>query len=109
MAPTNALTCARSRTAPSARWKNWTRRATGWPALRAHVDSLHAARIGKQGFVLSLVAAVFLPLGFLTGLFGVNIAGMPGIDWPWAFAALTGVSVALCIALVLYFRWLRWF
>jgi zinc transporter len=58
--------------------------------LRAHVDSLHAARIGRHGFVLPVVAAIFLPLGFLTGLFGVNVAGMPGADWPGAFAALAG-------------------
>ena len=78
-------------------------------SLRAHTDSLHAARIGRQGFVLSVVAAVFLPLGFLTGLFGVNVAGIPGVDHPWAFALLSGVSVALGLALVLLFRWLRWF
>lgn len=78
-------------------------------ALRSHTDSLHAARIGRQGFVLSVVAAIFLPLGFLTGLFGVNVAGMPGVDHPWAFAALTGASVGIGLVLVLLFRWMRWF
>ena len=46
-----------------------------------------------------MVAAIFLPLGFLTGLFGVNLAGMPGVDWPWAFAALAGVTAALGLGL----------
>ncbi len=78
-------------------------------SLRAHVDSLHAGRIGKQGFVLSVVAAIFLPLGFLTGLFGVNVAGMPGTDWPFAFHTLAGATVVLGIALWLVFRWLKWF
>ncbi len=78
-------------------------------SLRAHVDSLHASRIGQQGFVLSVVAAIFLPLGFLTGLFGVNVAGMPGVDWPWAFAALTAAMAALGVAMWVVFRWLRWF
>lgn len=48
---------------------------------------------------LSAVAFVFLPLGFLTGLFGINVGGMPGIDNPWAFAivcvALTAIGIAL--------------
>lgn len=78
-------------------------------SLRQHVDSLHAARIGRQGFLLSVVAAIFLPLGLLTGLFGVNVAGMPGVDTPWAFAALAGGTVALGAGLWLLFRWMRWF
>lgn len=78
-------------------------------SLRAHVDSLHTGRIGRQGFVLSVVAAIFLPLGFLTGLFGVNVAGMPGIEWPWAFAVLSLSMVAAGLALFALFRWLRWF
>ena len=78
-------------------------------SLRAHVDSLHAGQIGRQGFILSVVAAIFLPLGFLTGLFGVNVAGMPGTGTPWAFWALTGASVVLGLALGLVFRWMRWF
>lgn len=78
-------------------------------SLRSHVDSLHAARIGRQGFVLSVVAAIFLPLGFLTGLFGVNVAGMPGTESPWAFAALAASSATIGVVLFLLFRWLRWF
>jgi zinc transporter len=78
-------------------------------SLRAHTDSLHAARLAHNGFVLSVVAAVFLPLGFLTGLFGVNIAGMPGTDWPWAFAAFSGAMILLGLGLWVLFRWLKWF
>jgi zinc transporter len=58
-------------------------------ALRSHVDSLQTAHLSRSSFVLSVAAAVFLPLSFLTGLFGMNVAGMPGTTWPWAFAALT--------------------
>jgi zinc transporter len=78
-------------------------------SLRAHTDSLQAARLGRNGFVLSVVAAVFLPLGFLTGLFGVNVAGMPGTDWPWAFAALSGAMAVMGLGLWLVFRWMKWF
>ncbi len=78
-------------------------------SLRAHIDSLHAGRIGKQGFVLSVVAAIFLPLGFLTGLFGVNLAGMPGTEWPQAFIVMTAASVVIGLMLWLLFRWLKWF
>ena len=36
-------------------------------------------------YVLSVIAAVFLPLGFLTGLLGINVGGMPGADNAAAF------------------------
>lgn len=78
-------------------------------SLRAHIDGLNAARIGRNGFVLSIVAAIFLPLGFLTGLFGVNLAGMPGGNWPGAFAALCAGTAVLGVALWFFFRWKRWF
>ena len=34
----------------------------------------------KRMYALSLVATVFLPLGFMTGLLGVNVGGIPGAE-----------------------------
>ena len=78
-------------------------------SLRGHVDSRQAARIGRNGFVLSVVAAVFLPLGLLTGLMGVNLQGIPGQAHPVGFWYFTGGLVLLGAGLWLVFRWLRWF
>jgi len=78
-------------------------------SLRSHIDSLQAARLGRNGYVLSVIAVLFLPLGFLTGLFGVNVGGMPGTDWPGAFAVLSGAMLGLGLLLWALLRWLRWF
>lgn len=76
--------------------------------LQDHYDSKLALRQGRNGYALSLVAAVFLPLGFLTGLFGVNVGGMPGLESPWAFALLSlGMIVAGGLMLA-YLRWMKW-
>lgn len=77
-------------------------------ALQDHLDAKVAATLGRNGYVLSIIAAIFLPLGFLTGLFGVNVAGMPGIETPWAFGALCVASAVLGLALYLLFRALKW-
>lgn len=71
-------------------------------------ESASDARLARNGYVLSVVAAIFLPLGFLTGLFGVNIAGMPGMDWPFAFAVLCIAMAVLAGMLVVVMRLLRW-
>ncbi|WP_372604164.1 zinc transporter ZntB [Actibacterium sp.] len=78
-------------------------------ALQDHIYAEHSARIGRNGYVLSVVAAIFLPLSLLTGLFGVNIAGMPGLHWPYAFAVLTLGIIVLGILLYALFRWKHWF
>ncbi|QBF33129.1 zinc transporter ZntB [Thalassococcus sp. S3] len=76
-------------------------------ALHDHADARSANELGRNSYALSIVAAVFLPLGFLTGLFGVNVAGMPGLDWPWAFALLTGALVISGVLSVVLLKWLR--
>ncbi|WP_299582285.1 zinc transporter ZntB [uncultured Sunxiuqinia sp.] len=42
-------------------------------------------QMNKRMYVLSIVAAFFLPLGFFTGLLGVNLAGIPKAESPVAF------------------------
>jgi zinc transporter len=65
-----------------------------------------AERMNRTMYVLSLVSTVFLPLGFITGLLGVNLAGIPGTESPLAFQLLAGGLVALAFVEVLLFR--RW-
>ena len=48
-------------------------------ALFDHTQAPHAYKQGQNSYVLSIIAAIFLPLGFLTGLFGVNVASIPGL------------------------------
>lgn len=59
-------------------------------------------------YVLSLVTAIFLPLSFLTGVFGVNVDGMPGTSDPNAFLVLSGAMLGIAILLLVFMRWRRW-
>jgi zinc transporter len=59
-------------------------------------------------YVLSIVAAVFLPLSFVTGLLGMNVGGLPGTESPSAFLISVAIMVALGFGLLAYFRWRRW-
>lgn len=77
-------------------------------AIQEHLDVLHASALGRNSYVLSVVAAIFLPLGFLTGLFGINVGGMPGVDAVNGFWIVTGGSVVIGFALFFVFRFLKW-
>lgn len=37
-------------------------------------------QMNNKMYLLSIVAAIFLPLGFLTGLLGINVGGIPGAE-----------------------------
>lgn len=67
-----------------------------------------AETMNRNMMVLSVVAAVFLPLGFLTGLLGINVAGMPGSEDPAAFWIVCGLLTLLGGGAVAFFRLKRW-
>lgn len=61
--------------------------------------------LNKQLTFLTALSAIFLPLTFITGLFGVNIAGIPGNQSPsWAFSAFTLILIAIGILLIYLFK-----
>lgn len=55
--------------------------------------------------VLSIVATIFLPLGLLAGLFGMNFTNMPGIEFRWGYHIVVGVSL-VAVGLI---AWMFWF
>ncbi|MBT6043326.1 zinc transporter ZntB [Gammaproteobacteria bacterium] len=59
-------------------------------------------------YVLSIVAAIFLPISFVTGLFGMNVAGLPGIDVPMAFNLVAGGMAVVVIGILSYFKIKKW-
>ena len=59
-------------------------------------------------YVLSVVAAIFLPLTFVTGLLGMNVGGLPGIDSPRGFLIALVLMVATSATMLAYFRFRKW-
>jgi zinc transporter len=60
-------------------------------------------------YVLSVVAAVFLPLTFVTGLLGMNVGGLPGLESKMGFMWSVVVMAIAAVGLVAFFRWKKWF
>ncbi|MDC0534945.1 hypothetical protein OAO18_03940 [Francisellaceae bacterium] len=52
--------------------------------------------LDKRMYLLSLVAIIFMPLSFITGLLGINVGGIPGSSFKYAF-------LVVCIAMFLIF------
>ena len=67
-----------------------------------------AEQMNSRMYLLTIVAALFLPLGFVTGLMGVNVAGIPGTEHPGAFLADCFMLLLLALLQLWLFRRQGW-
>ncbi len=68
------------------------------------LDNRLAEQMNRTMYVVSIVTAIFLPLGLLTGLLGINVGGIPGTDSPYAFGLVTASLAVIAVALAVLFR-----
>ncbi len=76
--------------------------------LYEQIADRRAEEMNRNMMVLSVVAAIFLPLGFITGLLGVNVGGIPGAQNAYAFPALCFLMLVIAVVIALVFRKLKW-
>jgi magnesium transporter len=58
--------------------------------------------------VLTIIATIFIPLTFITGIYGMNFANMPELEWRYGYFVILIVMAVIGISLVVYFRKRRW-
>lgn len=72
------------------------------------LSELRAEQLDQRGLVLSIAAMIFLPLTFITGLYGMNVEGLPYATKPWAFDAIAWGCLAIAVTVAAYFIVRRW-
>jgi zinc transporter len=77
--------------------------------INDELNNFHGRRLNEITYIFSVAATIFLPLSFLTGLMGINLGGMPGIDEDLAFWVFSGVCGLIVTVQVLLFRKVGWF
>jgi zinc transporter len=65
-------------------------------------------QMNRTMYLLTVAATLLLPAGILTGLFGINVGGMPGLDSEWAFIAVALLVPALAVLEFAVLRWMKW-
>ena len=70
--------------------------------------SLTSHRLNQIIKVLTIVTVIFLPLGLIAGLYGMNFEHMPGVGGHYGFILTLVAMSFLAITLLLVFRRLRW-
>jgi len=77
--------------------------------IHEEISAKASEQMNKTMYALSLVAGIFLPLGFVTGLLGINVGGMPGVDNGHAFAVVCIILTGLAGFCLWLFRRMKFF
>ena len=71
---------------------------------KAHLD-LKQNRIMT---LLTIVTTIFMPLTLIAGWYGMNFRFMPELDWKGSYPVVIGISVAIVIGSLLFFKKKKW-
>lgn len=58
--------------------------------------------------ILTIVTVMFAPLTLVTGWFGMNLAVLPGLDWPYMAFTIIGLAAIMIAAMVIFFKNKKW-
>lgn len=79
-------------------------------AALAHEEltDLRAEQLDRRSLLISIVALIFLPVTFVTGLLGMNVEGIPFAHAPWAFWGVVAFCVLVAAGVGFWFKRTRW-
>jgi len=66
-------------------------------------------RLNEVMKVLTVFASIFIPLTFVTGVYGMNFKYMPELSWHYGYFMVWGVMLTGALVMLAYFKRKRWF
>lgn len=71
-------------------------------------NSTISNRMNEIMKVLTVFASIFIPLTFLTGIYGMNFHYMPELAWKWSYPLLWVAFLTIPLVLLVYFKRKKW-
>ena len=65
-------------------------------------------KLNRHMYKISLITVIFMPLTFLTGLFGMNVGGIPASNSPFGFIIFSVLMIFIAILQVIFFKKRDW-
>lgn len=66
-------------------------------------------RLNQVMKVLTIISTIFMPLSFITGVFGMNFKYFPGLNHPDAYYIFWVIVGVVCLGMLIYFKKKKWF
>jgi magnesium transporter len=76
--------------------------------LEVYLSSVNNRLNGVMKY-LTLISTIFIPMTFVTGLYGMNFRFMPELGSPWGYPAALAVMACIGVGMVFFFRRRKWF
>jgi len=76
-------------------------------SLEIYLSSV-SYRLNAVMKVLTIITTIFMPLTFIVGIYGMNFAHMPELQWQWGYPAVLVLMAAVGVGMLLVFKKKRW-
>ena len=77
--------------------------------VHEHILDYRAEQMNRAMLILAVVTTIFMPLTLITGMFGMNLHGIPFALNDWGFWIVSGLMALLAVAEIAWFRRRKWF
>ncbi|MFF2754617.1 magnesium/cobalt transporter CorA [Psychrobacillus sp. NPDC058041] len=71
--------------------------------------SINSSHMNRIMMILTIVSTVFIPLTFIVGVYGMNFANMPELEWKYGYFGVMALMVVIAIAMLAWFKYKGWF
>src|SRR3989338_4839600 len=75
--------------------------------LEIYLSSI-SNRLNEVMKVLTIISTIFIPLTFITSLYGMNFRFMPELDWRYGYFVTLGIMIIVVGFMLYYFKRKRW-
>jgi len=77
--------------------------------IHKHFELMLQEKTNNRLKVLTIVAAIFLPLNLIAGIYGMNFEYIPTLKWDFGYHAALAVMIFVAFGMVYYFYRNGWF
>ncbi len=78
-------------------------------SIRSDIEMRSQANMNSRLNRLTILSAIFMPISFLAGIWGMNFVNMPALNQPYGYLVAFGVMILIGGGMLLYFRSMGWF
>ncbi|WP_277583984.1 magnesium/cobalt transporter CorA [Psychrobacillus antarcticus] len=71
--------------------------------------SINSSRMNRIMMILTIVSTIFIPLTFIVGVYGMNFANMPELEWKYSYFVVLGAMVLIAFSMLGWFKYKGWF